>query len=361
MTAALAASWSTLLRYARAAADDFWCAVEERCPGRLPAKEAAVFLAALGRLAAGGDDPAGRAALLAVLGHAYRRHRLLPHQAAVEAALAATVARHAPGTPGLAAAWAQAARRASAAVTRAAERAGGGPAWWPAQVIGHDRPAEGVAILTVRPWRRLPFRPGQAVPVCTERWPGRWRWYSPANAPRPDGTVELHVRAVAAVSRALVHAVRPGDPIWLGPPRDVGLGVDPASRADLLLVAGGTGLAPLRSLVEQVVAAPAGRRVTLVVGARAFVDLYDSVSLDKLQRAHDWLTLVPALSHDPLAGAGERGDALTVALDHYRPGQEVYLCGPPPMLAGSRLRLLAAGVPAEHINLPFCPLTGAEA
>ncbi|MEU8022403.1 oxidoreductase, partial [Micromonospora haikouensis] len=117
MTAALAASWSTLLRYARAAADDFWCAVEERCPGRLPAKEAAVFLAALGRLASGGDDPAGRAALLAVLGHAYRRHRLLPHQAAVEAALAATVARHAPGTPGLAAAWAQAARRASAAVT----------------------------------------------------------------------------------------------------------------------------------------------------------------------------------------------------------------------------------------------------
>ncbi|WP_229405084.1 oxidoreductase [Micromonospora sp. NBRC 110038] len=338
MTAALAASWSTLLRYARAAADDFWCAVEERCPGRLPAKEAAVFLAALGRLAAGGDDPAGRAALLAVLGHAYRRHRLLPHQAAVEAA-----------------------RRASAAVTRAAERAGGGPAWWPAQVIGHDRPAEGVAILTVRPWRRLPFRPGQAVPVCTERWPGRWRWYSPANAPRPDGTVELHVRAVAAVSRALVHEVRPGDPIWLGPPRDVGLGVDPASRADLLLVAGGTGLAPLRSLVEQVAAAPAGRQVTLVVGARAFVDLYDSVSLDKLQRAHDWLTLVPALSHDPLAGAGERGDALTVALDHYRPGQEVYLCGPPPMLAGSRLRLLAAGVPAEHINLPFCPLTGAEA
>ncbi|WP_433686793.1 hypothetical protein ACQP0I_23135 [Micromonospora carbonacea] len=162
--------------------------------------------------------------------------------------------------------------------------------------------------------------------------------------------MELHVRAVAAVSRALVHAVRPGDPFWLGPPRDVGLGLDPASRADLLLVAGGTGLAPLRSLVEQVAAAPAGRRVTLVVGARAFADLYDSVSLDRLQCAHDWLTLVPALSHEPLAGAGERGDALTVALDHYRPGQEVYLCGPPPMLAGSRLRLLAAGVPAERIH-----------
>lgn len=352
MTAPLATSWSATLRYARAATDHFWRTVEDRCPGLLPEREAAVFLAALGRLASGGDDPAGRAALLAGLGRAYRRYRLLPHQLTIEAALTATVARHAACPPELAAAWAGACRRASAAVTLAAERAGDGPAWWPAQVVGHDRAVEGIAVLTVRPWRRLPFRAGQAIPVCTERWPGRWRWYSPANAPRPDGTIELHVRAVAAVSRALVHAVRPGDRLWLGPPHDTGLELDRASRADLLLVAGGTGLAPLRALVEQVAAAPDGRRVTLVVGARAFADLYEPISLDKLQCAHDWLTVVPAFSHDPLAEPGERGDALTVALDHYRPGQEVYLAGPPLMVAGSRLRLLAAGAPAERIHLP---------
>ncbi|WBB75274.1 hypothetical protein O7602_07080 [Micromonospora sp. WMMD1128] len=129
-------------------------------------------------------------------------------------------------------------------------------------------------------------------------------------------------------------------------------GDDPASRADLLLVAGGTGLAPLRALAEQVAAVPAGRRVIMVVGSRAFADLYDAISLDKLQCAHDWLNVVPAFSHDPCAEPGERGDALTVALDHYRPGQEVYVCGPPPMVAGSRLRLLAAGVPAGRIHLP---------
>ncbi|MEU8261261.1 oxidoreductase [Micromonospora sp. NPDC048999] len=352
MTAALAASWSATLRYARQAADDFWCTVEDRCRGLLPERMAGVFLTALGRLASGGDDLAGRAAQLAVLGRAYRRYRLLPHQLTIEDALAATVARHAPWTPELSAAWAQAGRRASAAAIDSAARAGDGPAWWPAQVIDHDRAADGFAILTVRPWRRLLFRPGQAVLVCTERWPGRWRWLSPANAPRPDGTLEFHVRTVAAVSRALVHSVRPGDPIWLGPPHDTGLALDPASEADLLLVAGGTGLAPLRALVEQVAASPAGRRVTLVVGARTFADLYDAVSLDKLQSAHDWLTIVPAFSHDPLAEPGARGDALTVAMEHHRPGQEVYLCGPPLMVAGSRLRLLAAGVPAERIHLP---------
>ncbi|MEU7981582.1 FAD-binding oxidoreductase [Micromonospora sp. NPDC049081] len=221
----------------------------------------------------------------------------------------------------------------------------------PARVIGHDRPCPGIAILTLRPWVRLPHRPGQAVPVETPRHPGRWRWYCPANAPRPDGTVELHVRAVAAgtVSGSLVHEVRPGELLHLGPPRDTGLHL---RGGDLLLVAGGTGLAPLRALVEQVAAAPDGRRVTLVVGARTFVELYDAIALDKLQCAHDWLTIVPAFSHDPHAESAGRGDALTIALDHLRPDQVVYVCGPPPMLAGSRLRLLAAGVPADRIHLP---------
>ncbi|GAA2709472.1 FAD-binding oxidoreductase [Micromonospora olivasterospora] len=221
-----------------------------------------------------------------------------------------------------------------------------------AEVVDHDRACDGVAILTVRPSRPLPHRPGQAVPVCTPRHPGRWRWYSPANAPRPDGTIELHVRAVPAgtVSHSLVHRVRPGEPLHLGPPMDTGLSL--SGGRDLLLVAGGTGLAPLRALVEQVAAAPDGRRVTLVVGARTVAELYDAVTLDKLQQNHGWLTIVPAFSHDASAEPGERGDALTVALDHLRPDQDVYVCGPPPMLAGSRLRLLAAGVPADRIHLP---------
>ncbi|WP_243710174.1 FAD-binding oxidoreductase [Micromonospora sp. KC213] len=90
--------------------------------------------------------------------------------------------------------------------------------WRLAEVVDHDRPCDGVAIVTVRPWRRLHWRPGQAVPVSLPRHPGRWRWYSPANAPRPDETVELHVRAVPAgtVSRSLVHEVRPGELLQLG-------------------------------------------------------------------------------------------------------------------------------------------------
>ncbi|MEU5722743.1 FAD-binding oxidoreductase [Micromonospora sp. NPDC047738] len=308
----------------------FWEAVEDRCPGLLPEREAPLLHAALHQLVSRADDRPNRLALLAVLGRAYRRYGLRPaHAAVIDHALHTKVP------------WQK--------IERAAGRMGDGPAWWPAEVIGHDRACDGVAILTVRPWRRLSFRPGQAVSVCSPRRPGRWRWLCPANAPRPDGTVELHVRAVpgGAVSTSLVHEVRPGELLHLGPPVDTGLSL---VDGDLLLVAGGTGLAPLRALVEQVAAVPGGRRVALVVGARSVESLYDAVTLDKLR--HDWLTIVPAFSHDDLAEPGERGDALTVALDHLRPDQAVYVCGPPAMLAGSRLRLLAAGVPAERIHLP---------
>ncbi|MEU5907755.1 FAD-binding oxidoreductase [Micromonospora sp. NPDC047467] len=346
----LAAAWASV---DDRAAGDFWCTVEDRRPGLLPNREAPLLFHALGQLTLGGDDRAGRAALLTVLGRAYRRYDLLPHAPTLGDALLATVARHAhpPWTPSLTLAGERAMDRATHAVRRAAARVGDGPAWWPAQVIGHERPSPNIAILTVRPWRRLPHQPGQAVPVCTPRLPGRWRWLCPANAPRADGTVELHVRAVPAgtVSHHLTHEVRPGELIWLGPPANTGLCL---RGGDLLLVAGGTGLAPLRALVEQVAAAPDGRRVTLVVGARTFTDLYDAITLDKLQHAHDWLTVVPAFSHDPSAEPREQGDALTIALQHHTASQTVYVCGPPLMLAGARLRLLAAGVPADRIRLP---------
>ncbi|WP_422738492.1 FAD-binding oxidoreductase [Micromonospora sp. WMMD729] len=351
--ASLAAAWASV--DVRAAAD-FWCTVEDRRADLLPHRDAPLFFTALGRLLAGGDSPANRAALLQVLGRAYRHFDLLPHATTIGDALLATVARHAQPvwTPQLTVVAERALCRATHAIRRAAGHAGDGRAWWHVEVIGHDRPSPDIAMLTVRPLRRLPFQPGQAVPVCTPRLPGHWRWLSPANAPRADGTVELHVRAVpgGTVSHRLVHQVRPGELLWVGPPVDTSLSLDPAGTNDLLLVAGGTGLAPLRALVEQVAAAPNGRRVTLVVGARTFTDLYDAIALDKLQCAHDWLTIVPALSADPCAEPAEQGGALTVALDHHQPGQDIYVCGPPAMVADARSRLCALNIPSTPIHLP---------
>ncbi|MGC4887215.1 FAD-binding oxidoreductase [Micromonospora sp. DT227] len=318
----------------------FWAAMQDRCPGQLPERDAALLHATLLRLLDGGEDRSARLASLRVLGCAYRDLGWRPwHAAALGGALLAV-----PGVR-----W----RRVWRLVERTAARVGDGPAWWPAEVVDHDRAAEGVAALTVRPWRRLPHRPGQAVPVCTPRHPGRWRWLSPANAPRADGTVEFHVCAVpgGSVSGSLVHGVRPGELLHLGAPADSGLELA-GGDDDLLLVAGGTGLAPLRALVEQVAGASTRRRVTLIVGARTFADVYDAIALDKLQQAYDWLTIVPAFSDDPDAEPAEQGTAIGLAIHHHRPGQHVYACGPPAMLAAARRWLPIAGVPADRLHLP---------
>lgn len=140
--------------------------------------------------------------------------------------------------------------------------------------------------------------------------------------------------------------------MWLGPASDVGLSLEAAGDADLLLAAGGTGLAPLRALVEQVAASPGGRRVTLVVGVGTLLDLYDAVALDKLEQAHgDWLTVVLAFSNDRDVEPAAQGDLLSLALYHHQPGQAFYVCGSPRLIEAARHRLPAAGVAADSLHL----------
>jgi NAD(P)H-flavin reductase len=188
--------------------------------------------------------------------------------------------------------------------------------------------------------------------VQTPLRPRLWRFYSPANAPREDGTIELHVKAVPGgqVSGALVNTVQVGDLLALGSPVGAGLTLDRLSGRDLLLLAGGTGLAPLKALVEQVALEGGSRRMSLFVGARTAADLYDMPSLGRLAAALPWLTVVPALSHDPWH-ATERGAVVDVALRHgWWHDREVYICGPNEMVTASLDRVRQAGIPPNQIH-----------
>ena len=85
---------------------------------------------------------------------------------------------------------------------------------------------------------------------------------------RDDGTVEHTVRAVGAVTRALCDAA-PGTVLGARGPFGRGWGLAGLAGRDLLLVAGGIGIAPLRPVVHHVLAEPSdGRRLTLLFGAR---------------------------------------------------------------------------------------------
>jgi NAD(P)H-flavin reductase/hemoglobin-like flavoprotein len=333
------------------------------------------LVTALGHTVAHVDDLDRLVPYLEQLGRDHRRFGVLAdHYGPVGDALLATLADFLgrDWTLELAQSWADAyalvARTMMAAADDDAARST--PAWWVAEVVDHERRTFDIAVVTVRLDQHYDYLPGQSMALETPFRPRVWRYFSPANAPRPDGSLELHVRRVPGgpVSSALVDRVQKGDVVHLGAPVGHRLTLSTAAtvQSDLLMIAGGTGLAPLRAVVEQVAAqAAAGdrvRQVALFVGARTARELYDIDRLRALEDQHRWLTVLPVLAN-PGPGPGqaglhraEIGDVADVALrrrdrwlgDH--DDYDVYVCGNDQMVAASVRLLATAGCAAERIH-----------
>ncbi len=307
------------------------------------------LLGALGHIVSHVDDEPELVAYVEQLGRDHRRFGVSEqHYPIVGRALLATLQR-ALGhgwTQQLAADWTAAYQLIAKVMSDAGAKASiTTPPWWDAAVVLVERRSAEIAVLTVAPTQAFPFDPGQSIAIEYPRRPRLWRYLSPANAPRPDATLEFHVRAIAAgqVSPALVYRCTPGETLRLGAPVGTALSGYRRSDQDLLLIAGGTGLAPLRSIVEDLANNHDRRRVTLVVGANTVAGLYDLPVLAELQGSMPSLTVIPAVVDGPL-GPAQRGTAVQVALtQHDWSGHEIYVCGSPRMVFASRMELQGAG------------------
>jgi NAD(P)H-flavin reductase/hemoglobin-like flavoprotein len=311
------------------------------------------LFAALGEVVARVDDLDALVPILQQLGRDHRKFgTVAEHYPAVGASLLATLEHFDEDwNPALAQDWTAAYTLVAEVMIAAADEAADDPPWWGAEVVAHERRTIDIAVMTVRPENPLPYEAGQSISLESDLRPRLWRYYSPANAPREDGTIELHVQAQdgGPVSSALVRVAGVGDLLRLGPPLGH-LALDPGSDRDLLLVAGGTGLAPLKALVDQVARQGPQRRVDLFVGARTEERHYDRPALERLEREHPWLTVVLAVSDDKLS-ALEQGDVADVVLRHgpWR-SRDVCVAGSAAMVADTTDRLVASGVPAERIR-----------
>jgi NAD(P)H-flavin reductase/hemoglobin-like flavoprotein len=316
---------------------------------------------ALTRIAAGQDDPARLAVYLERLGRAHRKDGVREkHYEAFRRALLATFRKFAgeQWDDQARQAWENAFDHAASVMTAAATRdAEHTPAWWIATVTKTESRAPGIAVLTLMPDQPLEFLPGQHVSVQTLHWPRQWRTYSIANAPRPDGTLTLHVRAThgGMVSNALVHRVKAGDPLILGAPAGA-MTADLDSPRDLLCLAGGTGLAPIKAVVEAIALVPAHgkrREIALYAGARREHDLYDLDDLHELELAYPWLQVIPAVSDEPARDIMQ-GCVPELAAKASWPGRDVYISGPDEMITKTIRVLTGLGAPASliHYDLP---------
>ncbi|MFO1394018.1 MAG: 2Fe-2S iron-sulfur cluster binding domain-containing protein [Steroidobacteraceae bacterium] len=216
--------------------------------------------------------------------------------------------------------------------------------------------------VTVELERALAYTPGQYAELAARggRAAGVTRRYSFAGAPEANGTarrVEFFIRRVpgGVFTEWLFGEAQPGDVLDVTAPH--GDFVLRDSAAPMLLVAGGSGLAPVLSMLRGALATlPRPRDVTLVFGARTQADLYMQDAIEALRR--EWpmrFEYVPVLANEP-AGSdwpGRRGliaDHLPDVLGASIAAQQAYLCGPPGMVDSCSTTLVAAGVPAGEIH-----------
>lgn len=300
-------------------------------------------------------DPISFVPMLEQLGRDHRKYGVrTEHYGTVGRALVAALRKSCEEVwvPELEAAWFRAYNyMAQTMIDAAAEAATREPAWWKAEIIAHERRADDLAVITVRTDRPYHYEAGQFASIETPYRPRTWRSYSMATAPNPAGLLEFHVRAVGAgwVSGPLVWRATVGDVLKLAAPMG-DMKIDRQSDRDVLCIAGGTGLAPIKAMVDDMAKWNTARRVHVFFGVRRSGDLYDIGALHRLAGPHRWLTVVPAVSDEPTF-TGERGMLPDVVgrFGDWR-NHDVFVCGSPAMTRATVGRLGDLGVPYERIT-----------
>lgn len=225
------------------------------------------------------------------------------------------------------------------------------PTVWESIVVGHERRRPDLAVIRLRPFLPMPFKPGQYARVELPHLAGTWRPYSLFGRPRRDDLYELHVRAKTenGVSGSLVYRTQVGSRLRLSRAEGTMVLPEPPGR-DLLMIAGDTGVAPFKALLAELADSGDARSAVLFWGVRNLSELYDIDEITDLARAARRTTVVPVVSEgDPGPYASGLVTDAVAAYGRWTE-HEAYLAGPPAMLAVTTEALRRLGVPQGRIH-----------
>ncbi|MGV9713948.1 FAD-binding oxidoreductase [Gordonia sp. NPDC003424] len=239
------------------------------------------------------------------------------------------------------------------------------PALWTAEVVEKFRITRDLAVVRLVSSAPQRFAAGQYLEVHIPQRPRLWRNFSPAIPPNPAGELEFHIRAIpgGSMSGAVVAETRPGD-VWTFSQMHGTLHVDP--DRPVLMVAGGTGLAPLRALLIEMSKRADSPSTHIFYGMRYPGELYDLAVLRRIAATNPWLhvTAVSEETTDPWwirssatpeslgieHRIGTLADVVAAGGWHEWEGHQVLIAGSADMIEATRRRLLIAGVPGEVIQ-----------
>ncbi len=206
-------------------------------------------------------------------------------------------------------------------------------------------------------WLRLPaiepftWQCGQYVDVML---PGeRRRSFSLANPPHDSALLELHVRRApgGAFSEQVFGELGPGSLLRIEGP--LGQFIYRPGDRPVLLIGGGTGYAPLKAIVREVLETEARRDVTLFWGARTAADLYEDAWLRSLAAKHPRFRYTSVLSEQAADESHEAGFVHEAVLRKVAglAGFDIYAAGPPAMIDAVRAALPRQGADPDRIYI----------
>lgn len=223
----------------------------------------------------------------------------------------------------------------------------------PAKLVGVKDLTHDIKRLTWHVETPLIWRAGQYVNI---RWQGgEPRSYSFSHAPVAEGHCEVSSFIRHVPGGAFTDVLFNGDPHALQVTLDGPHGNFWLRKSDgpILCIAGGSGLAPILSLLEDAAARRIRRDCILLFGARARRDLYALYEIAAIRSA--WTAgfeFWPVLSEEEAPGFryGLVTHQIEAALAKLGVGAQAYLCGPPPMIDAAIPILTATGIPIDEIH-----------
>ena len=193
------------------------------------------------------------------------------------------------------------------------------------------------------------YLPGQYVNVLIGD--GRTRSFSMATPPR-DGLIELHIRRIpgGVFTDSRLAALAPGDRLEVELPHG-SFFLRKEDFRPLLMVATGTGLAPIKSILESLLDDPDCPPVSLYWGMRTEADLYLHGEIQSWAGRLEDFNYVPVLSRAGEGWQGRRGHVQHAVIEDIEDLSEhaIYLCGSPNMVSAAKSLFLARGASINHI------------
>ena len=224
----------------------------------------------------------------------------------------------------------------------------------PARVEKMTRAAPDVMLIELKlpACERLQFLAGQYIDILLKD--GRRRSFSLANAPHDDSRLQLHVRRVPEghFTNHVFTAMKERDLLRINGPHG-SFFLREESAKPMLLVAGGTGFAPIKAVIEHAIAENQQRPMTLYWGGRRKEDIYLADLAEGWARKHPGFRFIPVLSE---SAPGDRWNGRT-GLVHAAAMQDhpdlsahqAYVCGAPAMVAAARRDFVGqCGLPEEE-------------